>query len=990
MNEQVQTIYLGVLAGLKAIGPRPLQPRLALDADEAGLDVSLPSLLQHLQTIGPNDRVKQQFSLQFALWDNADESEPWTDGYARQTLDRRVAIYRRLGLPEESYSVLTGLFPIKHERNVVIADEFEPWYTPQLQYAESFYWPAYEQYLMNKPGWDAESVADLSSATTDIVQRLSDPTRVEAYQSKGLVVGYVQSGKTANITGVLARAIDAGYRLLIVMTGTIDLLREQTQRRIDMELVGVENILRGIDPNDPEMMAIVDYQDDPDWDRFIRHGVLPSSENRPDIIRLTNHRFGRGTGDYKSLLNGITALEFQEFDSSLPLNDRQNLNRCPARLVVIKKNKTVLNRLVRDLKAIKPKLGEIPALIIDDESDHASVNTINLNRWQQGRRQRTAINSLIAELLSLLPRAQYVGYTATPFANVFIDPNDVEDIFPKDFLIALTRPPGYMGARDFHDLDPETDNDGRVVRGLREIAHVRDLVAPKENLESRTAEMREALAVFVLTGAIKLFREQQGAPTFRHHTMLAHESVRKDDHLELANEIRTVWHSAAFSSPSGLSYLQTLYEEDIVLTSQQLGEVCLPNSFDDLKPFTGDVISRITQTGDPVIIVNSDRDMRKEDVDFDRRPVWRVLVGGAKLSRGFTVEGLTVSYYRRRTGQADTLMQMGRWFGFRKGYRDLVRLYIDRRIQVGRTTVDLYQAFGAIMRAEELFREELRRYAELVNGRPQIRPAEVPPLVTQHLPWLRPTARNKMFNARLDVRRLAEIEPVAYPQDPIDIEYNYEVVTPLMLRAEEQAVFSSPTSSGYSSFTARYGTVNHDEFLMTLERLRWIYSDHFAPDLVYLEEAYDSIDDWVLLVPRLNTGAIHTIPDYGSLSVSHRKRSRGLLFQNISDPKHRDAARRIAGLPLKHVYPDHVADSLHADRRGAVIIYPITERKIERTGVELEIPSNSCIIAVRIVVPNSARKSNTPYVGFKVQLEDQADEIIVTDPGGTPLDDQVH
>ena len=142
----------------------------------------------------------------------------------------------------------------------------------------TFYWPAYQRHLMDKPGWNAESVADLSSATTDILQRLSDPARPEAYQSKGLVVGYVQSGKTANITGVLAKAIDAGYRLLIVMTGTIDLLREQTQRRIDMELVGVENILRGIDPNDPETMTSVDYQNDPDWDRFISHGLLPSSQ----------------------------------------------------------------------------------------------------------------------------------------------------------------------------------------------------------------------------------------------------------------------------------------------------------------------------------------------------------------------------------------------------------------------------------------------------------------------------------------------------------------------------------------------------------------------------------------------------------------------------------------------------------------------------------------------------------------------------------------
>ena len=392
-------------------GPKALQPRLDLEAEDNNLDVSIPTLIQHLRSAGPNDFVKGAFSLQFALWDNADKSEPWSDGTERRTLDRRATIYGRLGLSEETHSVVTNLFPIKQDANVVIAEDFEPWYTPQLQRDWSFYWPAFQQYLMRKPGWDAESVAELSGTTTDIVQRLSDPARPKAYQSKGLVVGYVQSGKTTNITGVLAKAIDAGYRLIIVLTGTIDLLREQTQRRIDMELVGVENILRGADPSDPETVVAVDYHDDPDWDRFISHGVLPSSHNRPDIIRLTNHRFAGKTGDYRSLLAGITALEFEKQDNTLPLNDRRNLYRCSARLAVVKKNKSVLTRLARDLKSIKPRLNEIPALIIDDESDHASVNTTNPRTWHEGQQRRTAINNLISELLGLLPRAQYIGYT---------------------------------------------------------------------------------------------------------------------------------------------------------------------------------------------------------------------------------------------------------------------------------------------------------------------------------------------------------------------------------------------------------------------------------------------------------------------------------------------------------------------------------------------------------------------------------------------------
>ena len=987
MNEQLQKFYVAVLDGLRTIGPRPLKPRLALDAEGTDLDISLTSLLQHLRSAGPNDPVRRKFSLQFALWDDADESEPWTDGSERGTTGRRTAIYRGLGLPDESHDVLTDLFPTKHDPNVIIADDFEPWYTSELQSTGAFYWPAYEQYLMNKPGWDVESVADLSFATSDIVQRLSDPARTEAYQSKGLVVGYVQSGKTANITGVLARAIDAGYRLLIVMTGTIDLLREQTQRRIDMELVGVENILRRVDPDDSEAMASVDYQDDPDWDKFIKHRVLPSSQNRPDIIRLTNHRFAGRTGDYRSLLAGITALEFEKSDNTLPLNDRRNLDHCSARLVIVKKNKSVLTRLVRDLKSIKPKLGEIPALIIDDESDHASVNTSNPKKWKQGQPQRTAINSLISELLGLLPRAQYVGYTATPFANVFIDPNDAEDIFPKDFIVALTRPPGYMGASNFHDLDPETDDEDRSIRGSGETAHVRDLVASRDDPDARATEIRQAIGMFLLTGAIKLFREHHGAPSFRHHTMLAHESVKRVDHLELANEIREAWHSAAFSSPAGLFNLRALYENDIIpttrtfdLTTRALSEGKLPNTFEHLKPFIGDAQSMITETGDPVIIVNSDKDLRSENVDFDRRLVWRILVGGAKLSRGFTVEGLTVSYYRRRTSQADTLMQMGRWFGFRKGYQDLVRLYIDRRLRAGRRTIDLYKAFGAIMYAEELFRSELRRYASLVDGKPQIRPAQIPPLVTQHLPWLRPTAGNKMFNARLAVRRLQAIEPVAYPTLKAHVEHNYNAILPLIRQSSRRANLNYPTSTGQSSYSVQYGIVSHDDLLFSLAQLRWLYEDHFQPDLGFLAEIREIVDDWILLMPQLKRGARHTLPGVGARSVFDRERRRDPLFGAISDPKHRYAARRIAGIPESKLYTDKVADGLRSSRRGACIVYPIAANEWKPPDAESEIPKSSCIIGLHIVAPNSAQRPNTPYVQFRVKNEDRAEEIIVADP----------
>lgn len=610
------------------------------------------------------------------------------------------------------------------------------------------------------------------------------------------------------------------------------------------------------------------------------------------------------------------------------------------------------------------------------------MNTSNPNKWIQGQRHRTAINSVISEILELLPRSQYLGYTATPFANVFIDPTDAEDIFPKDYLITLSRPNGYMGALDFHDLEPEADDDGRPVPNPAERAHVRNLVAETDDDRARASEMREALGMFLLTGALKIFREQGGGMSFRHHTMLAHESVRRIDHVNLANELREAWFSAGFSSPGGLSYLRRLYERDIVPTTRMLGSESLPETFELLAPCVAEAYSRITVAGDPVIIVNSDQDVQRERVDFDRRPVWRVLVGGAKLSRGFTVEGLTISYYRRRTNQADTLMQMGRWFGFRKGYQDLVRLYIARQLRTSHRTLDLYEAFGAIMYAEELFRDELRRYAQLVDGRPQIRPAQVPPLVTQHLPWLRPTAPNKMFNARLVVRRQQEIEPVGYPKAKADISHNYDALLPLMQRASQEAYFAFPRPNGQGRYLARYGSISHQHLFATLGQLKWCYDDHFEPDLAFIKEIGDLVDDWIILMPQLGTESMRKLPDLGASSLFFRTRRRDPLFQAISDPKHRHAARRIAGVPTDSIYEDVTSDNLHGTRHGTLILYPIFEKELTLTPYEKEVSRESCIVAMRLVLPHSVQRTDVPYVRFRVHSEDEADRIIVSNEDG--------
>jgi hypothetical protein len=779
-------------------------------------------------------------------------------------------------------------------------------------------------------------------------------------------VGYVQSGKTANFTGVVAKAVDAGYRLIIVLTGTTDLLRGQTQRRLDKELAGYENLMRGIDKDDHEALLTVDYAADPDWDQFVRHGALPSTLGVSDVYRLTTH-----AGDYKSLKQGISSLDFERFDPAQPLYAPINLHRVPTRIAIVKKNKTVLTKLVADLKRITAKLADIPALIIDDESDQASINTSDPKKVEQGRAKRTAINALISQLLELLPRGQYVGYTATPFANVFVDPSDAIDVFPRDFILALDRAPGYMGARDFHDLEPLPEDEIPTAANSNEKAFVRPV-------RDETAEdaLQEALDMFVLTGAIKLYREKatSKAGRFKHHTMLVHESVKQADHRELADAIRDLWRTAGYYGAGGLRRLEALFEADVrPVMEARADDEPIPASFADVKPFVGEVVTRIEgSANDPVLIVNGDADAAKEDVDFDRRSLWRILLGGAKLSRGFTVEGLTVSYYRRVTKQADTLMQMGRWFGFRAGYKDLVRLYIQRG-----TAFDLYDAFEAACRSEERFRAELERYAKVEDGIPAITPAQVPPLVAQHLGWLKPAASNKMYNARLVERRSPgeRLEPVGYPKARDAVKANTETLLPLIQLASNDGSFTFPTTRGTGGFPGPWGTIDHPSFVAMLKKLRWLPEDHFTADLTWLDGLTpEQIEDWVVILPQhAGKGPRAIIAGHGPLSVFRRKRRRDPLFGAISDPKHRWASDRIAGVGT---HPDALADQLHQERRGALLIYPMVEHDSDN-DVPADLDASDVVVALIFVAPESTGAPDGRLVQFVVKDATREDEPIV-------------
>ncbi|WP_233434292.1 Z1 domain-containing protein [Nocardia yamanashiensis] len=973
-------LHHAVLADMAGSKPKRLVRAMQYQADDIdGADpyASEADFQQALRVADPGDQLFEMWRKQLAQWDFA-ESPAWTTTDAR-TEQRRVAVYAALAIEVETAKLLDAACPVSlAAAPVVISKEFKPWRTTDSRLGRDWYWPRYSELLASK-GWPQDAVAALDIASESVVERLADPTRSDAYQSKGLVVGYVQSGKTANFTGVIAKAVDAGYRLIIVLGGTLNLLRDQTQRRLDKELVGRENILRGASEFES------DYYDDPEWiqRKFVEFGSMPSALGGIDIVRLTTRY-----DDYKALLQGIVALEFEKQEPALPLYDARNLHRSAARLMVVKKNKTVLTKLVKDLKKIPTPLDEIPVLIVDDESDEASVNTSR----PKPDAERTAINQKISELLALLPRAQYVGYTATPYANVFIDPSDTADIFPKDFIISLPRPEGYMGAADFHDLDTEDLDGERTFANSNELAHVRDVIVEDED---DTEPLERAIDMFVLAGAIKLYRQEVdglGDNYFRHHTMLIHESNWVEVHRELSGRVNELWWRAGYSSARGHERLRTLFESDVApVSTARAADFSVPPSYEALQRWVGVAVQNISGDQKPILVINGDKDLN-DDADFDRRSIWKILIGGQKLSRGFTVEGLTVSYFRRRSANASALMQMGRWFGFRKGYQDLVRLYIGREEEHGRHGIDLYKAFEAVCMDEETFRSELEQYAVMVDGRPQVTPAQVPPLVSQHLPTLKPTSPNKMYNAKLvEIRSPGRWqEPSAYPLAASDLRYNTQLWSPIFDQLSE-----TPTTFEYlfGEVGGRHRVHAHtclipaDEMIDILARLRWHAPGQFVPHLEYLNSishvGQREVDDWVVFAPQAVRGAPKPIvlgPSGRAFTRFERIRSRDPLFGAISSQPHRTIALRISG-SLPHS-GDSNTESLVGDRRGVLMLYPVLEPKFAADVTsDGRTDYGKLVVGFGFVAPASARGLDDRTVRFTtIDSSDQA--IVEVDDAG--------
>ena len=943
-----------------AKGPRPLIRALQFSAEQNIDDpeeFAVDALFEHLQNAIPSDDALGVFRRRLAHWDN--ETAPWCDNTEHNTDERRQLIYSKMELPEAWIELCNARLPFHQlERATIIARSHALWYTPEIRQARQFYWPRYSDQLA-KQGFPEESLIQLDESTTKVVERLADPTAEAAYQSKGLVIGYVQSGKTANFTGVMAKAADAGYKLIIVLGGILDVLRSQTQRRVDKELIGKELLGR-------------DYVNDPDYQDFVSHGARPSELGSFDWYRLTGPE-----QDYQRLMYGVDALKFESANPALPFWHPDNLLRASTRIAVVKKNSAILQRLVTDLKAVsRERLGvpleQVPALIIDDESDQASIN-VHKNSDSGLVEERTATNKAIVELLRMLPRAQYVGYTATPSANVLVDPASEGDIFPKDFLITLPRPLGYMGVSDFYDLD---------VGAGDERPNERDFVRSVEGDDTEPDNLQKAIDSYILSGAIKLFRKDRDPSLkYRHHTMLVHVSQLTAEHKELASLVRKTFAASGYDGGHGLDRLEELFREDFVpVHSRREQELPFPEQFEDLMPFLGECLQAIGEAAEAVLVVNNEH--KEQTPDFDRQSVWKILVGGAKLSRGYTVEGLTTSYYRRRAGASDTLMQMGRWFGFRRGYRDLVRLFIGTKEPIGSTGkkhINLYEAFGAICRDEEAFREDLKRYASIEE--PRITPAQIPPLVPSHM--LKPTAPNKMRNAVVTFRNFGGqlAESTYAPSKKAEIEFNNALVESMLSgKAIEEQEFSAAIRGGQRTMNSWVAECSPAEIVEFISKYKWFdpkSADAKGGNPLHLQLEFlngnagdPEISRWLVISPRISKPrAPHPVAGKAFDVVFRSRHTESpSRFHTYNDPVHRAFARHIAGqIELPNASAE--LDDLRQPGTGVLLYYPITEDAKPTT------PKPPYTVGFTLLFP---KNRITSPIGFTVRQANKPEEAVVT------------
>ena len=550
------------------------------------------------------------------------------------------------------------------------------------------YSESYEKYLKSEK-WPPTVVQSLSDVNTRILGHLQDPISEGAWDRRGLVIGHVQSGKTANYIGLVARAADAGYKFIIVIAGIHNNLRKQTQERIDEGFIGRSS--------DPDAKAII--------------GVGLTGGDYPHPATLTNiyKDFNKQTADQ----SGWSINDF-----SKPI------------ILVIKKNVSTLTSLQRWLKELNTKgngkISDVPMLMIDDEADNASINT------NKDDLDPTRTNSMLRNILSMFDKSCYVGYTATPFANIFInheayDDEAREDLFPRDFIYCLDAPTTYFGPEKVF-LDEGSS--GTILETIMDAEDYLPFSHKKYfEIVDLPPSLYDSIIQLVLVRTIRNLRGHQN----RHCSMMVNVSrfvaiqgTVRDFISAFVKALREAI-KANYAMPD-----ETSSRNEYMAWVERIFYEQFGNCEFDWTTVKASLFSIFEHLR--IFLINSKSD---ETLDFkkyekDGVGLTAIAIGGLSLSRGLTIEGLSVSYMYRNTRMYDTLMQMGRWFGYRPGFEDLCRVHLSE---------DSINWYAHIAGASEELRQQIKQMRK--DG---LSPNDFGLYVRDHPDSLLVTARNKMLS----------------------------------------------------------------------------------------------------------------------------------------------------------------------------------------------------------------------------------------------------
>lgn len=625
---------------------------------------------------------------------SADKSNIETDVELDALLDGNKSLFYLppYNFTNEQYEIVKNRVKSKYwvtiDEGKILSYEHKPWFIEAFNDSDKKFWKRYYKYMSLGKKRPPSVMGEMDAFTSKVMDSCGDPVSNESYHRHGLVIGDVQSGKTGTYIGLMCKAADVGYNVFIVLTGTSNNLRNQTQIRVDEGVIGFKSDNRG-----RERVGV---------------GVYDSTTQALSFTSIL--------GDFKG-------------DNAINVSG----TRVPI-VLVVKKNSTVLQKVYNNLNIAQNKHGsdkiDYSLFMVDDEADNASINT--------KEDSVSTINSKIRMILNLFKRSTYIGFTATPYANVLIDPegNDDgvgEDLFPANFISCMSTPSNYIGPKEifcidgiYHDI---------MVRNNEDM----DKVLPVKHrngtqLDHIPESLIQSMECYILACAIRDLEGQGNSPM----SMMIHSSRFKSTHDSILRAIEEEYYRIR----GDITNYSSLPEEQAMKnrTIRHIHETWLNeySSYKECKYSWPDIMAQLDNSLEKVRVfkINSDSD---DSLDYYNHPDLRaIVIGGNSLSRGLTLEGLQTTYFHRISNQYDTLMQMGRWFGYKDDYAELCRIWTSE------TNVEW---FAYIANATEDLKDEIRTMELL--GRT---PSDFGLYVRQDIRGLYITSRNKMLHAGKEAR----------------------------------------------------------------------------------------------------------------------------------------------------------------------------------------------------------------------------------------------